>query len=94
MRRLAIERGWSLNEYGLTHGERGRGRAHEEDVSRRSAWRGSAGSARCARDRAGRERAAAEAHRTVRPARDLHMHTTRSEARLDRAMVEAALATG
>jgi len=97
LRRIAIERGMSLNEYGLTKGERVVAARTEEDVYRALglAWippelRESHGEIELARhDRLpvlielGDLRA------------DLHMHTTRSDGRdsID-AMVEAAIARG
>ena len=97
LRKLAIERGWSLNEYGLTHGERVVAARTEQDVYRALglAWippelRESRGEIELARD--GRLPALVSLE-DLRA--DLHMHTTRSDGRdsID-AMVEAALAHG
>lgn len=97
LRKLAIDKGWSLNEYGLTHGERVVAARSEEDVYRALglAWippelREMRGEIELARD--GRLPKLLELD-DLRA--DLHMHTTRSDGRdsID-AMVEAALAHG
>ncbi|HTR96764.1 MAG TPA: DNA polymerase/3'-5' exonuclease PolX [Candidatus Acidoferrales bacterium] len=97
LRKRAIERGWSLNEYGLTHGERVVASRTEEDIYRalKLAWippelRESHGELELAED--GRLPKLIE----VEDLRgDLHMHTTRSDGRdtID-AMIEAAKARG
>ena len=97
LRKLAIERGWSLNEYGLTQGERVVAARTEQDVYQALglAWippelRESRGEIALARD--GRLPKLLELD-DLRA--DLHMHTTRSDGRdsID-AMVEAAAAKG
>jgi DNA polymerase (family 10) len=97
LRKLAIDKGWSLNEYGLTQGERVVAARSEEDVYRALglAWippelREMRGEIELARD--GRLPKLLELD-DLRA--DLHMHTTRSDGRdsID-AMVEAALAHG
>jgi DNA polymerase (family 10) len=97
LRKLAIDKGWSLNEYGLTHGERAVAARTEQDVYRALglAWippelremRGEIELARADRLPKLLELDDLKA--------DLHMHTTRSDGRdsID-AMVEAALAHG
>jgi DNA polymerase (family 10) len=97
LRKLAIDKGWSLNEYGLTQGERVVAARSEEDVYRALglAWippelREMRGEIELARD--GRLPKLLELGDLKA---DLHMHTTRSDGRdsID-AMVEAALAHG
>ncbi len=97
LRKLAIDKGLSLNEYGLTKGERVVAARTEEDVYKALglAWippelREMRGELELARD--GRLPALVELD-DLRA--DLHMHTTRSDGRdsID-AMVEAALARG
>jgi DNA polymerase (family 10) len=97
LRKLAIDKGWSLNEYGLTKGERVVAARSEEDVYRALglAWippelREMRGEIELAR--------ADELPKLLELddlRADLHMHTTRSDGRdsID-AMVEAALARG
>ena len=97
LRKVAIERGWSLNEYGLTHGERVVAARTEHEVydSLGLAWippelREARGEIALARE--GRLPKLLELE-DLRA--DLHMHTTRSDGRdsID-AMVEAAEAKG
>lgn len=97
LRKLAIEKGLSLNEYGLTKGEKTVAARTEEDVYRALglAWippelRESRGEIALARE--GRLPKLVEL-KDLRA--DLHMHTTRSDGRdtLD-AMIEAAIAHG
>lgn len=97
LRRLAIDKGWSLNEYGLTKGEKSIAGRTEEDVYRALGleWippelREMHGEIESARD--GRlPRLIEEGDLRA----DLHMHTTRSDGRdsID-TMVEAAIARG
>ncbi len=97
LRRLAIARGWSLNEYGLTHGERVVAARTEEEIYRALglAWippelREALGEVELA--------AADRLPRLVEVAdlrADLHVHTTRSDGRDDLdAMIAAAEARG
>ncbi len=97
LRRLAIDRGWSLNEYGLTHGERVVAARTEEEIYRALglAWippelREALGEVELA--------AADRLPRLVEVAdlrADLHVHTTRSDGRDDLdAMIAAAEARG
>jgi DNA polymerase (family 10) len=97
LRKLAIEKGWSLNEYGLTKGEKTIAARTEEEVYRALGLayvppelRESRGEIALARD--GKLPKLIE-KKDVRA--DLHMHTTRSDGRdsID-AMVEAAIARG
>ncbi len=97
LRRLAIDKGLSLNEYGLTKGERVVAARTEEDVYRALglAWippelREMRGEIELAREDRLPKLVELEDLRA-----DLHMHTTRSDGRdsID-AMVEAALAHG
>ena len=97
LRRIAIDKGWSLNEYGLTQGEKLLAGRTEEDVYAKLglAWiapelREARGEIALARD--GRLPKLIELE-DLRA--DLHMHTTRSDGRdtID-AMVEAAIARG
>jgi DNA polymerase (family 10) len=97
LRKLAIEKGWSLNEYGLTHGEKTVAARTEEEVYRALglAWvppelRESRGEIALARD--GRLPRLIE-EQDLRA--DLHMHTTRTDGRdsIDD-MVKAAAARG
>ncbi len=97
LRKLAIERGWSLNEYGLTHGEKVVASRTEEEIYRALglAWippelREARGELALARDGALPKLVELEDLKA-----DLHMHTTRSDGRdsID-AMVEAARARG
>lgn len=97
LRRLAGERGWSLNEYGLTEGERVIASRTEEDLYRALGLAWIPPELREAND----EIALAAADRLPRLVEaadlraDLHMHTTRSDGRdsID-AMIEAAAARG
>ncbi len=97
LRKLAIERGWSLNEYGLTHGERVVAARTEEDIYRALGLAWIPPELREARD----EIALAAADRLPKLVElgdlraDLHMHTTRSDGRepLD-GMIAAAAARG
>jgi DNA polymerase (family 10) len=97
LRKLAIEKGWSLNEYGLTHGEKRLAGRTEEEVYAKLGLDWIAPELREANDeialaREGRLPALV----TLEDLRgDLHMHTTRSDGRdtID-AMVEASLARG
>lgn len=97
LRKLAIEKGWSLNEYGLTKGEKVVASRTEEDIYRALglAWippelRESHGEI----DQA-REGTLPELIELADLRADLHMHTTRSDGResID-AMVEAAKSRG
>ncbi len=97
LRKLAIEKGMSLNEYGLTKGERTVAARSEEDVFRALGldWvppelRESHGEIALAREGGLPRLLELEDLRA-----DLHMHTTRSDGRdtVD-AMVEAAIARG
>ncbi len=97
LRKLAIERNWSLNEYGLTHGEKVVASRTEEEIYRALglAWippelREARGELDLARD--GALPKLVELDDLVA---DLHMHTTRSDGRdsID-AMVDAAKARG
>jgi DNA polymerase (family X) len=97
LRKLAIDRGWSLNEYGLTHGERVVASRTEEEIYRALglAWippelREALGEIELA--------ATDTLPRLVEVAdlrADLHVHTTRSDGRDDLdAMIAAAEARG
>ena len=97
LRKLAIERGWSLNEYGLTHGERVVASRTEEEIYRALglAWippelREALGEIEQA--------AAGRLPRLVEVAdlrADLHVHTTRSDGRDDLdTMIAAAQSRG
>lgn len=97
LRKLAIEKGWSLNEYGLTKGEKVlAGRTEEEVYAKLGlAWippelREALGELEQARDGTLPELVELDDLRG-----DLHMHTTRSDGRdsID-AMAEAARARG
>ncbi len=97
LRKLALEKGWSLNEYGLTKGEKVVASRTEEEIYRALglAWippelRESHGEIALARE----DRLPALLELEDLRA-DLHMHTTRSDGRdsID-AMVEAARARG
>lgn len=97
LRKLAIEKGWSLNEYGLTKGDKVlAGRTEEEVYAKLGlAWippelREANDEIALARDGRLPELVTLEDLRG-----DLHMHTTRSDGRdsID-AMVEAAIARG
>lgn len=97
LRRLAIDKGWSLNEYGLTKGERVVAARTEADVYKALglAWippelREMRGEIELARE--GRLPKLIE---LADLRADLHMHTTRSDGRdsID-AMIEASLAHG
>jgi DNA polymerase (family X) len=97
LRKLAIERGWSLNEYGLTHGEKVVASRTEEEIYRALdlAWippelREARGEVALAREARLPELVELSDLRG-----DLHMHTTRSDGRdtLD-GMLEAARARG
>jgi DNA polymerase (family 10) len=97
LRRLAIERGWSLNEYGLTEGERVVAARTEEDIYRALGLAWIPPELREARGEL--EQAAAGAlpklveFTDLRA--DLHVHTTRSDGRDDLdAMIAAAEARG
>ena len=97
LRKRAIERGWSLNEYGLTHGERVVASRTEEDIYRALglAWippelREAHGEIELAAKKQLPRLVELDDLRA-----DLHVHTTRSDGRdsLD-AMIEAAIARG
>jgi DNA polymerase (family 10) len=97
LRKLAIERGWSLNEYGLTKGEKVIASRTEEDIYRALKLEWIPPELREANDEIARA-AAGELPGlvTLEDLRaDLHMHTTRSDGRhsIDE-MVEAAMARG
>ena len=93
LRKIAIERGWSLNEYGLTKGERVVAARTEEEIYRALglAWippelREARGEIELA--------AASRLPRLIEVAdlrADLHMHTTRSDGRDD---LDAMIARG
>jgi DNA polymerase (family 10) len=97
LRKLAIEKGWSLNEYGLTKGEKQLAGRTEEEVYRKLGLDWIAPELREAND----EIALAREGRLPKLLElddlrgDLHMHTTRSDGRdsID-AMVEASKARG
>lgn len=97
LRKLAIEKGWSLNEYGLTKGEKRLAGRTEEEVYAKLGLAFIAPELREANDEIEMARAD-ELPKLVELADlrgDLHMHTTRSDGResID-GMVEAAKARG
>lgn len=97
LRKLAIEKGWSLNEYGLTKGEKVLAGRTEEDVYAKLGLAWIPPELREANDEIAlaREGALPELVTLEDLRGDLHMHTTRSDGRdsID-AMVEAAIARG
>jgi DNA polymerase (family 10) len=97
LRKRAIDRGWSLNEYGLTHGERTVASRTEEDIYRALDLAWIPPELREGRDEivlAGEDRLPRLVELDDLRA-DLHMHTTRSDGRdtID-GMIAAAEARG
>ena len=97
LRRIAIDKGWSLNEYGLTHGDRLLAGRTEADVYAQLGLDWIAPELREARGEIALARTGKLPRLIELPdlRADLHMHTTRSDGRdsID-AMVEAAIARG
>jgi len=97
LRRLAIEKGWSLNEYGLTEGEKRVAGRTEEEVYRALGLPWIPPELREARDEfaLAREGRLPKLLELTDLRADLHVHTTRTDGRdsID-AMIEGAIARG